>query len=468
MNKDARTINHKDHNATVLWHVANRYEQWKKQQSAKSLYESANVPVKPLSTLTSGEPSHAWRELSADNRHSFHFLPQSPAAVPGTSARGEWGTDQSLGMGSPGWESPIGYSTDSTPLTQASIPEDLFSMLSTSPASFSAVEGFQESTSPGTAGGHLFNELVTMVDDPAAARAHLKKLKVSIAAQGGILLLDPRFREDLLSCDCYLALKYRTRPIFPVQEWTPGPLSLPWKARLISVGILDDHVTRIDSAIKHPTLKFIFTDLMELFKAHEYVLKHELPPDDQLLRWKQLRRFDCISRLGDLNVDLTIYPHLYEKPMTQLSVTTAASLLANVILGSPEPVRFGLDLLRELRVKLMQSQRDFENDREKRLHLWVLYVGSLAENVYPVNTTDKLWFTSRLNKLASALEVRGWSEMKKLLRQFLFCEYLHQEIVNDRASCMPDFTHGLYSTTGTSWQVSIHESQARRRSARET
>lgn len=439
VNKDAKTINHKDHDATVVWHVMNRYLQWKKQQSAKSLHQSANVPVSPWSTRTPGQLSQARRERSVDQGNPLPCLPQSPTAAPETSLGYDpWGIDQALVNGSPAWEPPISatsampHTPDSTPSTQPSIVVDFCSASSASRATADTAGGFEESSAPGGATGHLFNEAQTIVDDPAAARAHLKMIRTSVAAQGGILLLDPSFRESFLSYDCYVAVRCRTRPVFPVREWTPGPLSLPWKSRLISVGILDDHVTKVDPTIKDPVLKSLLTDLTELFKAHEYVLRHDLPPDNPLLRWKQLRRFDCISRLGDLNVDLTIYPHLYEKPMTQFSVTNAASLLANMILGSPDPVKFGLELLSELRINFTESQLEVENDREQRLQLWVLYVGSLAENVYPVNTTDRLWFTSRLNKLVGTLELHGWSDMKKLLGKFLFCEYLHQEVLNNR------------------------------------
>ncbi|KAI9869568.1 MAG: hypothetical protein M1823_009026, partial [Watsoniomyces obsoletus] len=80
----------------------------------------------------------------------------------------------------------------------------------------------------------------TIVDNTAVARAHLKMLRNMVTAEGGVILLDSWFREDLLSCDCYFALKYGTRPTLPAQEWTPGPLSQPWKARLVSAGIFGE------------------------------------------------------------------------------------------------------------------------------------------------------------------------------------------------------------------------------------
>ena len=147
-----------------------------------------------------------------------------------------------------------------------------------------------------------------------------------------MILLDAWFRENLLSCDCFFALKCCTRPHLPASDWTPGPLSQPWKARLTSAGSFDDHSTNINPLVEDSTLKTIMADLRELFRAQEYILTNEVADDDQLLRWRQLRKFDCISRIANHSVDLTIYPHLYIKPKTQ-----AFTCLAMVLDHNPHP-----------------------------------------------------------------------------------------------------------------------------------
>ena len=287
----------------------------------------------------------------------------------------------------------------------------------------------------------------TVVDNAPAARGHLKMLKSLVEAQEGIILLDPWFKEDLLSCDCYFALKHGTRPFFPAQEWSPGPLSEPWKARLRASSL-----GSIDPAIEHPALKSIFTDLRELFKVQNYVLNHDVPSEDQLLRWRQLRKLDCISRLADHRVNLTIYPHLYDKPKIQLLVTIATSLLANIVLGSPEPVCFGLKFLTELRKAFVDCPRA---DEDKHLQLWTLYVGSLAEKVHPVDNSEQTWFANRLGKLAVEFKFDLRNGMKDLLRHFLFCESLHQEVASNRAYRTQDALKGLYSISGTSWRKPV-------------
>ena len=292
----------------------------------------------------------------------------------------------------------------------------------------------------------------TIIDNTAVARVHLKMLRSLVVAGGGVILLDSWFREDLLSCDCYFALKYGTRPVLPAAEWTPGPLSQPWKARLVSAGIFGDHTAGLDNLIEHPILKAVAMDLRELFRAQEYILTHEVPTEDQLLRWRQLRKFDCISRLADHYTNLTIYAHLYDFPRTQMMVTLTIALLGNMVLGCPEPIRFGKKLLRELRNKVDEATVEVEESDSQRLRYWALYIGSLAERVYGNGNEHEDWFAKQLKTMAAGLRLESWEDTKKMLRQLLFSVRLHQEVEGRRAHRTNDFTTGLYSICGTSWR----------------
>lgn len=297
----------------------------------------------------------------------------------------------------------------------------------------------------------------TLVDNTSIARIHLKMLRNLVNAAGGVILMDAWFREDLLSCDCYFALKYETRPLFPAQEWTPGPLSQPWKARLLSAGIFGDHAAGTDPLIEHPGMKAVITDLRELFKAHEYTESHDVPSDDQLLRWQQLRKFDCVSRMADHYVNLAIYPHLFQRPVTQAYACVATALVTNMVLGSPEPVRFGLKLIADLRKKLVESESEGDNAQFRRLRLWTLYVGSLAERVHPVSAGDEGWFGRHYHSLAADMGMSGWEDTKKVVRQFLFSDRLHQEVESGRGHRMVDARQGLYSASGCSWREPLSD-----------
>jgi hypothetical protein len=292
----------------------------------------------------------------------------------------------------------------------------------------------------------------TLVDNTSVARMHLKMLRNLVNAAGGVILLDAWFREDLLSCDCYFALKYDTRPLFPASEWTPGPLSQPWKARLLSAGIFGDHAAAVDPLVEHPVMKAVVTDLRELFKAHDYTRVHDVPGDDQLLRWQQLRKFDCISRLADHAVNLAIYPHLFLRPLTQAYTCAATGLMAAMVLGTPEPVRFGLKLLTDLRKKLVESDSEGAVAEHRRLRLWALYVGSLAEKVHPVSAAEQGWFARQYRGQAESMGASEWDDTKKVIRQFLFSDKLHQEIESGRAHRVVDARQGLYTASGCSWR----------------
>ncbi|KIX05050.1 uncharacterized protein Z518_05922 [Rhinocladiella mackenziei CBS 650.93] len=580
VNKDAGNIDSKDHNAAVSWHVMNRYERWKKQEQAKKLRASANVPVGPLlppsqqqqqQTQTGQQqPSRPQRPRAQSVRRVPYEIPKrarltevsQTGATPTATPFGfdPWTAEQPLQLGYPGIStgqassSGLATSTTSTPSTHSGIIEDdpavplgsintpfdlreknpfessvlsmtplvsnligfayeifipqswpkeadrtqgayeiarcwedtaiinqdacyanaYLSLLAAAMAALTEDDSLayqsrffqgqamtelrQRVTQPGPQDLITLKAILklfsseTLVDNTSVARTHLKMLRNLVNAAGGVILLDAWFREDLLSCDCYFALKYETRPLFPAQEWTPGPLSQPWKARLLSAAIFGDHASGIDSLIEHPAMKAILTDLRELFRAREYTQNHDVPTDDQLLRWQQLRKFDCVSRLADHYVNLAIYPHLFNRPITQAYVCIAAALITNMVLGSPEPVRFGLKLINDLRKKL--RERDIEGDdvQYRRLRLWALYVGSLAEKVHPVGVENEEWFESNYHSLAAEMGMSGWEDTKKVMRQLLYSDKLHQEIESGRAHRIVDVRQGLYSASGCSWR----------------
>lgn len=562
VNKDAKNIESKDHNAAVSWHVMNRYERWKKQEQARKLRASANVPIGPLSSSTQGSPSGGPRASRSRSRGS----PSTSTIPTNTTPTSPFGSDPwlpdaalPLNLSSampPSIAASAGFASSavSSPSTHSSIYEDPFALLNPSPSMDMAtmmsgsdvaipaesplanklmsfayelfipniwptepgnIQGSYEMTrswddaaamtqdscyanaylallagfmgnstddqslsyQAGLYKGQCMGELrqrvaaktgsqdlhtlkailklfsaETITDNTAVARVHLKMLRNLVSASGGVILLDSWFREDLLSCDCYFALKYGTRPVLPAAEWTPGPLSQPWKARLVSAGIFGDHAAGMDAVVDHPILKAVFVDLREMFKAQEYILTHEVPVEDQLLRWRQLRRFDCISRLADHLTNLTIYAHLYDFPRTQAMTTIATAILANLVLGCPEPVRFGNRLLEELRTKVTAAEDELQEAEATRLRFWALYVGSLAEKVHPQSTANGSWFESRLKRSRAELKLKGWEDMKRILRQLLFSARLHEEIENGRPFRTKDCTQGLYMTCGTSWR----------------
>ena len=141
--------------------------------------------------------------------------------------------------------------------------------------------------------------------------------------------------------------------------------------------------------------------------------------------------------------------------------TIATALLANMVLGCPEPVRFGKRLLEELRVKVTEAEDELKESDGGRLRFWALYIGSLAEQVHPQPRTKTDSFASQLKACATELGLKGWEDQKKLLRQLLFSVRLHEEIESGRRFRTEDCTQGLYVACGTSWrQPLVPQSQS--------
>lgn len=286
----------------------------------------------------------------------------------------------------------------------------------------------------------------------ANARTYLKMLRSQVVKNGGIVLLEPWLREDLLSCDVFFALRHGTRPQLPAAEWSPGPLSQSWRSRLQAADIYLDQNLSVDKLIENQTIKTIMLDLRELFKIQEFLLEHKTPLDDPILRWRQLRKCDCMSRLADHYINLVIYEHLHEFPKTQLMLTAAIQLYTIMILGSPEPVTLGRALLERLSQRATEAESEIEETGSYRLLLWALYVGSLAEQLQWQSGPPYQSCKARLDKMVIKMRLQIFEDMERIFRQILFSALLHAEILGGRVYRTSDFQPGLYSICGTSWR----------------
>ena len=300
----------------------------------------------------------------------------------------------------------------------------------------------------------------TALDNTSTARVHLKMLRNIVTHEGGVIVIDSWFRENLLAADCYFALKYQTRPLFPVSEWTPGTLNQSWKTRLATARFIGDHPPEVDEVLDS-ALKSIIIDLRELFRVDRYLLSHTIPSDDQLLRWRQLRKLDCLNRLADHQLSLKIYPHLYERSELQLAVCAAIALLTAMVLGNPEPVRFGIRLIHELRSRIEAANINLSNNNDNldtadpkflKLVFWMLYVGRMGEETHPVLEADE-WFAGEVEKAAAELDLESLEDQHTLAKHFLHSQSLVDEIHEGRSKRMICSLDGLYESCGTSWRL---------------
>lgn len=570
VNKDASNIESKDHNAVVSFHVMNRYEKWKKQEQAKKLRASANVPIDSTSSAESSHAPGVRRQFMNDRipaqviltqtqqkdettitpyppepwqvDHAEHSMldqsgpgffddythaeasgpnvpsPQINASLPymgGFDDVGSATQDQGSGVDTTDfpplvarilsyasgivipstWPNEAGkakwtYEKSRTYEELATVTGDSCHALAmlcfyatlmasanndkdlASQACFFQTQAMAElrvrvnsqsgSYEPATLRAilKLFSAETTL-DNTSTARIHLKMLRNIVSAEGGVILLDSWFRENLLSADCYFALKYETRPLFPASEWTPGPLSQPWKTRLATARVTGDHAPGVDPAVEHATLRSIVTDLRELFRVERYVNSHDVPGDDQLLRWRQLRKFDCISRLADHQLNVKIYPHLYLRPKLQLAICAAVALMAALVLGSPEPVRFGLKLVTELRGKVVEAKSELgqelgedEEDNESdatNVVYWLLYVGMLGEKTHPL-PRQMLWLEREFLRASEELGLSTEKDQQDVTKQLLCSPVLFEEVHGKRSYRTEEARKGVYEACGMSWR----------------
>ncbi|KAK5090161.1 hypothetical protein LTR05_000331 [Lithohypha guttulata] len=300
----------------------------------------------------------------------------------------------------------------------------------------------------------------TALDNTSTARVHLKMLRNVVSSQGGTILLDPWSRANVLSADCYFALKYETRPLFPLQEWSPGSLTQPWKARLAMANIVGDHSSSVD-AIIDGVLKSILLDLRELFRIDKYMNSHNVSPDDQIFRWRTLRKLDCISRLGEQQLSVKIYPHLFARPKLRYAICGGIALLTAMVLESPEPVRFGLKLTTELRHKVSEAQTEADHQTDassesiksnkNKVLFWLLYIGMLGERTHPL-ASDAIWFKSKFEDMARQLNLNTEQDQQAILKQFLWSSSLSEEIKRGQIARKEEMQRGVYESCGMSWR----------------
>lgn len=299
--------------------------------------------------------------------------------------------------------------------------------------------------------------LETIIGMNGAARRYLKMLRNLVEAYGGIMRIESAFREEMLTCDCYFALKYGTRPLFPSRDWTPGQLNEAWRAQLDYAELSPRSTEKATLLIDFPNLKLILEALRELLVVHNHLVEHKLPFDYQLLQWCCFRRLDCISRLADHYVNVTLYPHQYTLPQVESFCAIAAALMTNIVLGCPEPHNSGRTLMSTLRKHLIFSRTGSGTDRCRRLRLWATYVGSLAERVHPEADAHagEHWFQTSLGTLAGELEMGSWPEMQAALQQVLYDERLQTEIASGTPCRTSDLFPGLHSPCCISWRLPL-------------
>ena len=266
----------------------------------------------------------------------------------------------------------------------------------------------------------------TVFEDVIQARTHLRMLQNLVNEMlGGVNALSPWIRENLLSADVFFAIKSETRPLLPSREWSPGPLNDTWRSRIKTVrssslslsatpglksGLRKRPISVSKSTASTPTptrnLKSrvisnnpdavdILEDLTELSEAYDYVQNTSLAADEPLLRWVQLRRYDLLSRLTDLRVDILLKPNNYTVPECLHIVCGVLVLWIVIEFGSPEPMALGRRLVTRVWKELQSISQQvggngpsdhkispFSGVEIGALKVWVMYVLNSGARVF--------------------------------------------------------------------------------------
>lgn len=297
----------------------------------------------------------------------------------------------------------------------------------------------------------------TIAGNSGQARLHLKMLRDLVSQIAGILCVDGGLREDLISCDCYFALKCETRPLFPAKDWAIAKLHDAWVSKLQASDPVSPHDKGSSPLLLQISqdLRLVFEALRELFMAHSTLVRGRLHQAERLAEWCRWRKLYCISRLADHYVNASLYAHQYDSPQVEKATALAAALLTNMALGSPEPVSLALTLLKRLQLLLRVESSATQQHGQPLLRLWAVYVGSLAESLHSGERSygSEYWFRIELVKSSRACQLQVPADLNGLLRQVLFSEELQSEVDHDAPRRTFDLVPGLYTSCDISWRL---------------
>lgn len=434
VNKDAKNISSTDHRTAVAWHVMHRYEPYKRQRL------NAAATSNKVEEDTSTEPSPS----SNDDQRVCPQMRGSPLwvrelvafvhdeVIPSTTV------DPAAYAGLlEGWHDlPVDSAYDLH-------DKAYLALLATLKASRnkesleSARQLYTEATSqlrtPTIANERLCCAVLslfsvqTVLGHSDTARHLLKLLWKLVESLGGLSSIEHSLQMEMLSCDIFFAIRSRTRPLFHFKSWRPRDIPDLYKQRLTSN-------VDISELRDFSTLTEIMISMYELFDV--YAEFRGLNED--LKQWCRARRYECLSRLADHQVSLTLYPHHYSNPRVESALANAALLLAVMVGGCPEPIRMKRSLLCRLRKALMQLQPGDFGSYSVLLRS-ITALGSLVEQSLPY---AQPWFQYLLQEY----------DFAPLLTGIFDHSALQQEVEAQAMRCRTsDAFSGLYLHSDISW-----------------
>ena len=172
----------------------------------------------------------------------------------------------------------------------------------------------------------------------------------------------------------------------------------------------------------NPDAVDILKDLTELSEAYDYVQNTSLAADEPLLRWVQLRRYDLLSRLTDLRVDILLKPNNYTVPECLHVVCGVLVLWIIIEFGSPEPMALGRRLVTRVWKELQSISEHVSGNSPAdhkispspgveigALKVWVIYVLNSGARVFlDIDSQKHNHIYDREDDRDVATEIKRW------------------------------------------------------------
>jgi hypothetical protein len=270
---------------------------------------------------------------------------------------------------------------------------------------------------------------------------HLEAVKHIADAAGGLAKVNESLRGLLGIADAVTSWLVLRRPIFPAEDWDPGPwCKQSWSEYYsLDAAMPGQHASMrliwgLDHQIPNVFLRDMLAELNEMVLVRNLAIsidhrKHR----NEIFRWLHLRRSAIKTHLLHHYLDILGAT----QPLDTGSALAAAVCLVAwychglIVYRSPTTdIHFPVRLLRPaLESALLQSESG-ECLTNLKLRLWLYFVGGLAEKRTGQYISDdkKRIFTVRFLAVANKLELVSWQDIRVVLRLFLYDSVLDNDL----------------------------------------
>jgi hypothetical protein len=499
VNTSAGQLSTARHRKAIDVHVQSQYHRWRRQQNARNLRESANLPIRarrdaqrsstlsddpatanePLLKSEVGEPVGATYDemvrslipgpvtpLMKGNSDPFQTTPvavtpdisrimsySSTWLIP-TFLAPEKPVSESYRISSANNAMMFAFTDECHGYSAVAIVAMILATSTNDNAHMRLALNFRNRASKavrarleGSGGQPEFRTLIGIqnlfgleaaVRNVTAAMSHINMLRFLLSRPNLDQSLALRIRESSLWMDMHFSCIYLTKPLLNVREWAPGSLDVSWTDLLAEPY---DKGSESLPHFVHPSvfghkLREIFSGFTELLDIDALLTRRPELGTSDVFRWMHLRKVECEAQLIHHYYDLdacgfnTLLPaptRFYEpRHILQLKCICVAALSwSGLVFGKRQIAQGNRQLPDHLQKALLACHKDDSGyDMDPQLLLWVLYVGSMLEELAPNASNRVQWYTKQLAVQVNKIPLKSWDDIRSVLKQFLYSESL--------------------------------------------